>query len=48
MELKGLGKKLKYQWMPTGAWDTFKGLLNDAIHCVEQHGIPYIMPSLQN
>lgn len=46
--IEGLWKKLKYQWMPTGAWDTFKDLLQNAIHCVEQHGIPYIMPSLQN
>ena len=34
--------------MPTDAWDNFKDLLSGAIRYVEQHGIPYLMPSLQN
>ena len=46
--IEGFWKKLKYQWMPTDAWDTFKDLLYNAVRCVEQHGIPYLMPSLQN
>ena len=46
--IEGFWKKLKYQWMPTDAWDNFKDLLCGAIRCVEQHGIPYLMPSLQN
>ena len=46
--IEGFWKKLKYQWMPTDAWNEFKDLLYNAIRCVEQHGIPYLLPSLQN
>ena len=46
--IEGFWKKLKYQWMPTDAWDNFKDLLYNAVRCVEQHGIPYLMPSVQN
>jgi transposase len=41
-------KKLKYQWMPTNAWDKFTDMLYCAIRCVEQRGIAYLLPSLQN
>ena len=45
---EGFWKKLKYLWMPTDGGDKFKDLLYNAVRCVEQHGIPYLMPSLQN
>ena len=46
--IEGSWKKLKYQWMPTDAWDKFTDMLYCAIGCVEQRGIAYLMPSLQN
>jgi len=46
--IEGFWRKLKYQWMPADAWDKFNDLLYNAVRCVEQHGIPYLMPSLQN
>jgi transposase len=46
--IEGFWKKLKYQWMPTDAWDKFTDMLYCAIRCVEQRGIAYLMPSLQN
>ena len=46
--IEGFRKKLKYQWMPTDAWDKFTDMLYCAIRCVEQRGIAYLMPLLQN
>jgi len=41
-------QKLKYQWMPTTAWDEFADMLDAAIECIEQRGRAYLMPSLQH
>jgi transposase len=41
-------QKLKYQWMPTDAWDKFTDMLEAAVACVEQHGLVYLLPSLQH
>ena len=46
--IEGFWKKLKYQGMPTDAWEKFIDMLYCAIACVEQRGIAYLMPSLQN
>ena len=41
-------KKLKYQWIPTDAWDKFDDMLDCAVACIENQGLAYLMPSLQN
>jgi len=41
-------QKLKYQWMPTTAWDEFIEMLDAALECIEKQGRAYLMPSLQH
>lgn len=41
-------QKLKYQWMPTDAWDEFVDMLDAAVSCIEKQGLAYLMPSVQH